>query len=563
MKMKLSILRNLLLVGIGATTLFAYNNCGKGQTAESLSSSSGIDMSSALYNAADICSEEEINVFARGYHQFLKDTCKNCHVAGPGKGSFASPEIQSAFNGFSMLGYDKISQYAVNNSHNPPYTGSQNLEIVNSMRIQWQTFQRDRTSCGDGSTSTVNSPTVFSPEFETTVQDIQKVNSTTSVVNINGVQTPVTTYDRRVLTWNLGNSLASLQGKAIPNLNGAQLSVTVTGFVIPTGQTAYLITLPTLRVGQNSLRVKGLNFRLNGFRVGYATTFKKIDMYAYKDSTVLLGPGSLVSVGPLGSNDTLSVQIGDIEIVSMDAPPPPPSVQFKVAEVTILPTNLGYANKVRFEVEVLGNNIEALSVPVNFASAGQYQAGETPATGLLGNNGQNRFDWDYRLAIGSTTSLNFKPDQKTASFEIVFSDDERFDVDKVLRVSLGTPLGATLAPISSLKVNLPNYNAEYTGGAPTFNLLMKSTSVLGKHCVQCHNSVQKQGGYDMTDYEDMKTRGIIIPGDLVGNNHKMFRRMNADAPNLEQLQSMPLNGFRPRSEVDLVNQWILDGARNN
>jgi hypothetical protein len=61
----------------------------------------------------------------------------------------------------------------------------------------------------------------------------------------------------------------------------------------------------------------------------------------------------------------------------------------------------------------------------------------------------------------------------------------------------------------------------------------------------------------------MKARGIIVPGNLDPNQHKMYRRMNADDPNLQGLQSMPLDGFLPRDVVDLVNQWILDGAKNN
>lgn len=561
--MSQSILRNLIFVGIGATTLIAYNNCGKGQTAESMSTQSSLGLSSSTYNAADICSEDEINVFGRGYHQFLKETCKNCHIAGPGKGTFASPDLQSAWSGFSMLGYDKISQYAVNNSHNPPYTGSQNLEVINNLRIQWQTFQKDRATCGNGSSTTTTVSTVFSPEYETTTQMIPKINSSTSVIKVNGIDTSMTFYDRKVLSWNLANTLGSLKGKAIPNLVGAELSVTVTGFVIPTGQTAYLLTMPMVKVGSKSLHVKGLNFRLNGFAVGYATTFKKIDINAYQQTQVLLGSGSLVSVGPLGSSDSLSVQIEDIETIEMEAPPPPPSVQFRAVAATILKGQLGSSNKVKFDVEVVGDNLEALSVPLNFGSAADYLSGEVAAVSILGSNGQNRFDWDYKLAPGSSTSINFRPGQKLASFEIIFSDDERFDSDKVLRLNLGTPLGATLGANSKLKISLPNYNPEYAGSAPTFSLLMKSTSVLGKNCVTCHNSVQKQGGYDMTDYEDMKLRGIIVPGDTIGEHHKMYRRMNADSPNLEGLQSMPLDGFRPRSEVDLVNQWILDGARNN
>lgn len=558
---KRALIRNLSLVGIGATLLVAFNNCGKGQTAESMMG----DMSSigsSVYNSVDVCNEEDITVFQRGYHQFLAEACKNCHISGPGKGTFASPDISSAFNGFTMLGYDKISQYAVNNSHNPPYTGSHNLEIVNTLRLQWQSYQKEKSACGSGgNAATEDKP--FKPEFETSSQSIPKVNSSITTVTVNGTATQVTTFERKVLTWELNNTLFSVAGKSVPNLVGAQLSVTVTGFKISTGETAYLVTLPTLKVGSNSLHIQGLNFRINGFAVGYATTFKKTDKNVYQNTSALLAPGSLVAVGPLGESDTLSVQFGNIEIVNLPVPPPPPSVQFSLSSMTILPSQLGFANKVTVAVSISGENLESISVPINFASPGDYTGAEVAANSLTDVGGQNRFDWDYRLAEGSSNSLTFKPGQKTASFDIVFSDDERFDVNKILKLSIGTPLGASIGINRNLVISLPNYNPEYLGSAPTFALLMKSTSVLGKNCVKCHNSVQKQGGYDMTDYADMKQRGIILPGNLDGNAHKMYRRMNADAPNLEGLQSMPLDGFRPRLEVDMVNQWILDGAKNN
>jgi hypothetical protein len=551
-------IRTLLFSVVGLALLVSYNNCGKGKTADSVNDSfSSIGVGNL--NADNVCSEEEIDVFDRGYHQFLAETCKNCHISGPGKGTFASPDKVTAFSGFNMLGYDKISQYAVNNSHNPPYTGSQNLEIINGLRLQWQTFQKMKAQCEGGTGATVENE-VFKPQFETSTQTIPQINSTTTTVRVNGSDTQVTTFDRQVLTWDMSNSLSTLSGKTVPTLTGAQLSVTVSGFRIPTGETAYLVSLPILKVGGNSLHIKGLNFRINGFAVGYATTFKKTDINAYMGTDVLLSPGSLVSVGRLGAADTLAVQFGDLEIIDLPAPPPPPAVQFSVQDMTIQANQLGYDNKVTITVNVIGDNLESISVPVNFDGA---VAPEKAALSLLGT-GQNRFDWDYRVDTTTTTSLTFKPNQKSATFNLIFSDDQRADSDKVLRLSLGTPLGAILATNSKLRISLPNYNAVPTGSAPTFALLMNPKSgVLGMNCVKCHNSVQRQGGYDMTDYQDMKSRGIILPGNLDPNQHKMFRRMNADSPNLQGLQSMPLDGFRPRDEVDLVNQWILDGAKNN
>jgi hypothetical protein len=231
--------------------------------------------------------------------------------------------------------------------------------------------------------------------------------------------------------------------------------------------------------------------------------------------------------------------------------------------MTIQPSQLGYANKVTIEVEVVGANPDPISVSINTTPDVNYPVGEKPAFSVLGI-GQNRFDWDYKIDPTTSTSLNLPANVKTASINIIFSDDHRADVDKVLRLELGTPLGAVIGANSALRIALPNYNPPHTGTAPTFAQLMNPKSgVLGVNCVKCHNSVQRQGGYDMTDYQDMVNRGIIVPGDRVAEDHKMYRRMNADSPNLAGLQSMPLDGFLPFDQVDLVNQWILDGADNN
>ncbi|MEZ0391668.1 MAG: hypothetical protein ACAH59_05600 [Pseudobdellovibrionaceae bacterium] len=547
--------RLLGVFGLGLGLVVFYNNCGKGQTAENFTSfsSSGI----VTYNAADICSEEDITVFSRGFHPFLSYTCKNCHVDGPGKGTFASPDVKTAFAGFMQVGYSKISQYAVSGSHNPPYTGSQNTEVISSFRLQWQTYQRDKAQCG----TTTPVAEVYKPEFETASQLIPKINGTTTTTRVNGANVTITNFDRRVLTWNLNSSLVSLNGKTIPNLTGVQLSVTVTGMLIPSGETAYVFSLPTLKVGTSSLHVKGLNFRLNGFPISYATTFKNLDINAYMGTTALLSPGSLVSVGPLGASDTLAVQLNNIEIIDLPAPPPPPSVRFTLSNLTIQPTQLGIANKVTITVQVDGDMVDPISVPVQVAST--YPSGEIPAVGIVGE-GRNRFDWDYQFDPSTSTSLNINPSQKTVSFNVIFSDDLRNDPDKVLRLELGDPLGAVLGTNKTLRISLPDYNPAYTGSAPTFAQLMNPKSgILGVNCVKCHNSVQRQGGYDMTDYREMVSKGIIVPGNPNLLQHKMYRRIRADLAELEGLQSMPLDGYRPQNEIDLITEWLAAGAQNN
>ncbi len=64
----------------------------------------------------------------------------------------------------------------------------------------------------------------------------------------------------------------------------------------------------------------------------------------------------------------------------------------------------------------------------------------------------------------------------------------------------------------------------------------------------------------MTNYEDMIAKGVIIPGDVTS---KMYRRMDKNDANLEGLTSMPLTGYLPSLEVNIVKSWILNGAKND
>jgi hypothetical protein len=189
----------------------------------------------------------------------------------------------------------------------------------------------------------------------------------------------------------------------------------------------------------------------------------------------------------------------------------------------------------------------------------------TVAKGVLGAGGKNRFNWDYRFK--SPLSLTFLPGETEKYIEIIFSDDERDEVDKTLTLKVGDPLGGVIGANAQIVISLPDYNDPPVGTAPTFTQLMSVGGVLEQKCARCHNSIDKQGGYDMTDYRAMVTKGVIVPGDPTANNHKMFRRMNADAPQVGTITPMPLDGFLtgPEEEplVQAVEAWITSGAKNN
>src|SRR4051812_4368520 len=112
--------KRLSQIIIGAVTfgslLFGYSNCAKQFTtsnaivsdSEMGSSSTTSDPStgSTLFTSGT-CDQDLKLLFTNGYHTFLQNNCALCHVNGPGKGRFASPNIDDAFTDFMQIGYSK------------------------------------------------------------------------------------------------------------------------------------------------------------------------------------------------------------------------------------------------------------------------------------------------------------------------------------------------------------------------------------------------------------------------------------------------------------------------
>ncbi len=537
-----------------AFILLNYSNC----SSTKLEDKPSAKMSSSTLELGSICTQTEEDIFAQGYHQFFKTTCNNCHVSGPGKGTFAHPTVATAFSSFQAMGYEKLSAMAVSDSHNYPYTGSHNIERISALKDQWRTFLVEKQKCGGTSTTTTAAAATFTPKFITIKKPVPEVKGTPKTVNINGTNTPIVEYNVVSVTYNLDGDLSPLGDTPVPNTGGATLTISISGFSTPSGSTGYLIQMPKLKTGTQSLKFDGMHIQLNGQPIRYTYTFQHIQKTLYKGTEALLSGGSMLVLGPLLTTDQIAVTIGTLDVVDIAAPPAPPKVQFAAAAATILKSDLGPTTPYKVAVSVLGDNSNPITVGLTTVGD-EKQVGI--AKGVIGAGGKNRFDWDYKII--SPMSITFLPGETTKYIDIVFSDDERDDVDKALTLKLADPFGADLGTNSTIVISLPDYNLAPTGTAPTFAQLMSPGGILEMNCVRCHNSIEKQGGYDMTDYNMMVSKGIIVPGDLTPNNHKMFRRMNPDAPGAGTITSMPLDGFLTQDLTIFVEDWIKAGAKNN
>lgn len=537
-----------------------YNNCSSSKMDYEKNPIRNSSLSSL--QSIDICSQTESEVFAQGYHTFLKTTCNTCHVSGPGKGAFAHPDANLAFNSFQTLGVEKISSMAVNDSHKYPYTGSQNIETVNNYKTQWNTFQIERTKCGNSSlpSNPTNSNELpeFTPQFITQKKVIPTITGTPATISVNGTNVSIIQYNTVSVTFNLDTELSSLSNKAVPLTSGGTLKVSITGFSTASGATGYIVEMPTLKTNTSSLHIKGLHPILNGRPVSYAYTFQHIDQNIYKLSEVMLSGGSMLILGPLINGDQISFSIGDLEVIDMNAPPLPPEVQFSITNTTILNSNLGFSNPYSLVVTRSGETSNPVTVSIE---ATGDETKPNIARGSLDSTGRRRFNWDYQFL--SSKTISFLPGETTKNIEIVFSDDLRDEPDKTLTLKLGDPFGATLGANSTIVISIPDYNAPPLLNEVTFTNLMSVGGILEMNCVRCHNSIEKQGGYDMTNYQEMVTKGVIVPGDSIANNHKMFRRMNPDTPEAGTITPMPLDDYLSQDLRDAVESWIISGAKNN
>lgn len=137
--------KSLLWVWGAIIMVVAFNNCGEGFVVQQLTSGNG----SVFFSQApgQTCEDALLKVYQNTYHPFLNQTCNACHIAGPGIGTFASPDVLKSYESFSSIGMAKISSQAVNDAHKPPYTGSQNTGRVEELKSYWAGAQTSYVSC--------------------------------------------------------------------------------------------------------------------------------------------------------------------------------------------------------------------------------------------------------------------------------------------------------------------------------------------------------------------------------------------------------------------------------
>jgi hypothetical protein len=586
----------MLLVPAGLVLMLQFNNCSKYKqdlTLASADSSSNAPSSSLseMTPTGDLCEDSIRQTFHEGYYNFVRTNCAGCHATEIDRPQFANPDPNWAYEVFKQKTYTKISDNALSMQHQPPATGPQHTVAINTLRLEWGEAIAEYNTCKGIDPAAVTLP----------AKDVVALQLTEKAI-------PVMTVDQeRVITWNLNSDLQVIKsGTVLTNLGGsANFQVTVARRKTSGGQEYYSIRKPIIYSNATGIAVKTMYPLINGRLVTYPSTFKYIDTGVPIGATVSgttigqISTGGTVILGTPTDTDKLSFAFEKLELANIAPPPAPAAVGFVGSSVYFVDPTTG---QLTFNVQASGDTssspvvvtvdevTDALCGAIGDATFNVNSSGCLPniynamvargastsdaanlafrrARSLAGTS-YNRYDWDFKFNINSVTLSGLNAQK---SVQVNFSNDIRKEVaNRVLRLrvnvvsSNATVSSSSMVYVVILKVN----NPAVTAGEVTFASLMRGTGLLNAKCVFCHNSKDLAGGYDMTDYQMMLSKGIVVPADfdptgVAPMQSKMYRRTNANDPINFNLTPMPLQGGLDVDQRSLIEAWIRAGAKNN
>ena len=555
--------------------LMGYSNCSVNlRSPQSNSSASSSQSPGGLFGDGTLCDQDLKLLYQNGYYQFARTNCVGCHQNGPGKGRFASVRLEDAFADFSQTGYAKVSDNAISTSHNPPYSGPQHVQTINQLRVEWQQGLTEYSKCSG------KAP----PEDQTNWQDLMSLETVQKAVPSN-----LNFGDTGRISWTVNSDIfARTSSATLPNLAGASFSIRIGKYKTSGGQPYYTFSEPRLFGSSSDALVKKIQIKVNGRLLNYPTTFRYLETgiragALENNANSLLSTGSLVAAGLLSNADQVSVAFESIEQTILPPPAPPVTVNFAGSDMRWVTAATGSMDvivqlsrtpdvPVTITVSTDTSNICGVGSPfvdvntcnaalANFICAG----GGCPQSRTVGRarsivgTQYNRFDWDYKF---NSTSLVFGLGETQKTITINFSKDIRLENNRLFTLQIDNNLiNAVRGSASKIDFVIQKLtNPTPPVGAPTFAQLMQPSGVLGFNCVKCHNSRDLNGGYDMTNYDLMLSRGVVLPGSV---DSLMYNRMNPNSPAYITSSPMPIDGALTIDYRKEVENWLLNGAYNN
>lgn len=586
--MKLQTMKKLsLFVVLGSFLTLAFNNCGKPKAKEDEAEHSYSKLSD------DPCEDQLMNFYARSYQPFLQTNCGSCHSVGPGKGQFAHKDTTIAYKDFMQVGYSKVSANAISDNHNSPYSGSHHTQNVNELKITWIKALSENDVCKGGS-----------GEVETVLTIKER-----SYFGLVEKQIPaMNDNEERRVEFDLMTELSTLKDKPLPNLAGAKISFMVRK-VLKGKDRSYSVHSPRVFNATEDIRVKGIFTKINGRNIMYSTNFIFVDAKVPKgqpenSSTALVSTGALTIAGQTYADDRISFDFELLETTVIPPPPPPVFLSFsgvrvKKADNTGQLTFTAVLDKPSTETVTFTFGLDTTAIcnpgtlngvtygtvnnttclPEVFSivcPSGNCPHADSAKVSLARNdNGTTfkRFNWDYKL---STSSFSFEPGQTSKTITIRTAKDIRYELNRVLTIRLEPGLGSIQVPDATSRARIvfeKVLNPVPANGEMTYSKLMDG-GTLYKTCTECHNSVKRDGGYDIQDYELMisSNKQILVPGADSVTYDANFNKI-VTAVSLMYRRTLPQ--FTPESllmprlktltpaEYNDLEDWLTSGAKNN
>ncbi len=579
--MKLRTMKKLsFLVILGSFLTIAFNNCGKPKEVEEVAQESYSKLSD------DPCEDQLMNFYSRSYQPFLMNNCASCHTVGPGKGQIAHKDTSVSYKDFMQIGYSKVSANAISEGHNPPYSGSQHTQTINELKVTWVRALSENDVCKGGSGE---------------VQTVQTLKERAQFALVGKTIPAMNDNEERRLEYSFATDLSALQGKSVPDLKGAKFSILIRK-VLKGTERYYSVHTPRVYGSTSDVRVKGVFTKINGRYINYSTNFifldSKIPKGAAETATSsLVSTGAVVIAGAIYPEDTISFDFELLETTVIPPPPPPVYLSFTgtrsavandSGEVSFTATLDKPSTEVvsfTFTIDSSpvcnGGTVSGTCMPEVFSLLCPGGPGTCPngpdttmldlARSVVGQD-FNRFDWDYKLGA---SNFNFQPGQTTKTVVIKTARDIRYERNRVLTLKLEPGIGNIQVPAATNFVRVvfnKLKNPVPAVGETTFTKLM-GDGTLKKTCTECHNSVKRDGGYDIQDYELMisSNKQILVPGadtiTYVGFTKVpkpvslMYRRTLPEFTPESLL--MPRKKTLNKAEYDELEDWLTSGAKNN
>jgi mono/diheme cytochrome c family protein len=272
----------------GFALMVAFNNCGEGFQLQELDNSG----SSSLFSRAPgkTCEDALLKVYQSTYHSFVTQTCNKCHVNGPGVGTFANSDLQASYLSFVSIGATRISNQAVNENHQPLFTGTQNTARINELKSFWGQAQTEYASClsaeGSGGISSF----------------VVKTTGTAVAANL------ATTFLR--MEWDLETQ----SNGQVPVIAGIEIRKAVLNRVTQ----GYEFRNPTLRLktaAAGNYQARALNVYINNQLQTEVTTYSNIEATISTITNTNLAPGSANAYAVLtpASTDTIAIEFSSLK----------------------------------------------------------------------------------------------------------------------------------------------------------------------------------------------------------------------------------------------------------